>query len=280
MYTTYWGLRERPFVNTANPDFLYFSKKHEEGLVRLLYAVDQSKGLSLLVGEPGTGKSFLGRILRKELIDRGCRVALLLQPDLDPHDFLGLVALDFGLEVNGASKGRVMRMLRDHAASGVAGGQENVLLVDNAETIADPATLREIGLLPGHEDEGRMLFHTILLARPEFADRLRTERSIDQQIGIRYHLPALDRDETRRYVEHRLARAGADRPLLDDAAFDAVHRYSGGVPREINSICDLALLAACGEGLEIVGEASILAGVEDYRGPGFLAHRAIEGADR
>ncbi len=249
MHESYWGFRERPFQNTPDPRFLYYSPAHEEALVRLLYTISEGKGLAVLTGDVGTGKTLLCRVFRRELADRGYGVAYLVNPDLSPEDLLRaiLVELDAAAPA-GASKGDLWRALHDHVGARDGAGREAVVILDEAQAISDPRTLEEIRLLLNLVREDRFLVPVVLVGQPELTPRVQRFPALRQRVGVSCHLRPLTRDETADYVAHRIEVAGGPPDLFDPGTVDLLHAASRGTPREVNTIADLALLVGCGEG--------------------------------
>lgn len=273
MYENYWKLTDKPFSGAAHPRFLYYSKKHDEALVRLLYAVSESKGLMLLTGEVGTGKTFLCKLFMRELLEKGYQVAMIVNPDLEPQEFLQQVLAELGQEWRGLSKVELWRALSDFVVENRRLGSETVLIVDEAQMIADRRTLDLLRLLLNLESDGRYLVHLILVGQPEFWQTVRKVHPLHQRIGLSYRLLALSLEETREYIRHRLAVSGATNGIFSDEAIQEVHACSRGIPREINHICDLALLIGCGEEAAQVGKDLVRQAVEDFRGPDYLEQR-------
>lgn len=273
MYERYWQLDEQPFRNTAHPRFLYYSKKHDEALVRLLYAVSESKGLMVLTGDPGTGKSFLCKLFMKELLEKGYRVAMPSNPDLNPTEFLASVCCELGIEYRGKSQVELWQDLTDFMIATRKQGSETVVIVDEAQLISDRRTLETLRLLLNLENEERYLLTVVLVGHPDFWQQLRRLPQLNQRLGLSYRLSPLSLDETREYIKHRLGVAGRDNGLFTDGAVEEIHSYSRGVPREINNICDLSLLIGCGEEATEVTNGLVQQAVEDFRGTDFLEQR-------
>ncbi|MEJ2602101.1 MAG: AAA family ATPase [Gammaproteobacteria bacterium] len=246
MYTSFFGLTEKPFTITPDPRYLFMSERHSEALAHLVYGVTESDGFIQLTGEVGTGKTTLVRTLLQKLPKR-TEVALVLNPQLTAREFL--VAICRELHIPQPEERDSLRALvdalNDHLLASHAEDRRTILVVDEAQNLA-AEVLEQVRLLTNLETARHKLLQIILIGQPELRELLaRTDlRQLAQRITARYHLEPLDRAETLRYIEHRLKVAGAVSDLFTPAAKKEVYRLSGGVPRLVNVICDRSLLGA------------------------------------
>jgi general secretion pathway protein A len=245
MYLEFLGLRENPFSITADPSFLYLSRKHREALSHMLYGIRERKGFIEITGEIGTGKTTLCKTLLRQL-DETSKSALILQPnDLSELQLLQSVVQDFGLNPMQGDRfglfGQLNRFLLEQAER----GHTVVLVVDEAQALS-LRILEELRMLSNLETDKQKLVQIILVGQPQLREKLALPdlEQLRQRIGVRYHITPLDQDEVRTYIDHRLRVAGADQVLeWTDEAIEEIYRRSGGVPRLINHICDRSLLA-------------------------------------
>jgi len=245
MYEAFFCLEDSPFVLTPDPRFLLRSKSHHEILSSLLYGITSQKGLMAVIGDVGTGKTTLCRALLREL-PPDVQSALVLNPHLSDVELLGTVLDDLGIERRGATKGELMTTLNLHLLAAGEEGKTVVVVLDEAQQMSVEA-LEQIRILSTLETATRKLLQIVLVGQPELEEKLRRRdlRQLDQRIGIRCYLTPLSRKDTARYVEHRLRVAGLPGALpFTHAALGRVYRWSGGVPRVINLLCDRALMAA------------------------------------
>jgi general secretion pathway protein A len=217
MYTSFFGLSEKPFAITPDPRYLYLSERHAEALAHLLYGITESGGFIQLTGEVGTGKTTVVRTLLSRVPQVGDRDSVKQMID----------ALN-------------RRLLGAHAD-----GRRIIVLVDEAQNLTIDV-LEQVRLLTNLETPTQKLLQIILIGQPELRELLdRTDmRQLAQRITGRYHLKPLSREETKGYVRHRLRVAGAQEEIFTSRALNEVHRLSGGIPRVINVACDRALLGA------------------------------------
>ena len=245
MYEPFFGLDSSPFGLTPDPRFLFRSRVHHEILSLLLYGVTTSKGVMLLLGDVGTGKTTLCRALLREL-PAEVESVLLLNPHLSETELVGAILDDLGLERRGKTRGELMTALSQHLLAAGREGKTVVVVVDEAQQMSVGA-LEQVRLLSTLEATDRKLLQIVLAGQPELEAKLaRPElRQLNQRIGIRCRLRPLSERETFRYVEHRLRAAGLGGSLpFTWAATALVHRHSAGVPRVINFVCDRALSTA------------------------------------
>src|SRR5438094_1012620 len=245
MYEPFFGLDSSPFGLTPDPRFLFRSRVHHEILSLLLYGATTSKGVMLLLGDVGTGKTTLCRALLRELPAEAESV-LLLNPHLSETELVGAILDDLGLERRGKTRGELMTVLSQHLLAAGGQGKSVVVVVDEAQHMSVEA-LEQVRILSTLEAPDRKLLQIVLAGQPELEAKLvRPElRQLNQRIGIRCRLRPLAERETFRYVEHRLRAAGLGGSLpFTWAATARIHRYSGGVPRVINLVCDRALSTA------------------------------------
>jgi len=247
MYTSFFGLNEKPFAITPDPRYLYLSERHTEALAHLAYGISEAGGFIQLTGEVGTGKTTVLRSLLQQL-PPNCDVALILNPRVTPAEFLLAIADELHVRVPDGAAGSVKALvdLLTHFLLDAHGRSRRiVLLVDEAQNL-DADVLEQVRLLTNLETATQKLLQIILIGQPELREVLsRPElRQLAQRITGRYHLEALRRRETIAYVRHRLRVAGATRDIFTLGAMRELHRLSGGVPRIINVIADRALLGA------------------------------------
>ncbi|MEN1728100.1 MAG: AAA family ATPase [Pseudomonadota bacterium] len=246
MYEQFYGLNERPFSITPNPRFVYLSQRHQDALAHLLYGVGQggSGGFVQLTGEVGTGKTTLCRLVLEQVPEH-TRIALILNPMLDPPELLRAICDELELEVE-ESQGlqALQKKLNAFLLDCHGRGERVVLIIDEAQNMSREA-LEQIRLLTNLETATDKLLQIILLGQPELRLLLaRPElRQLAQRITARYHLDPLNASETAHYVRHRLAVAGSERGPFSRDALKALFDESGGVPRLINIIADRALMA-------------------------------------
>jgi general secretion pathway protein A len=269
VYEAFFSLEDSPFVLTPDPRFLLRSKGHHEVLATLLYGITSQKGLMALIGDVGTGKTTLCRALLREL-PREVQSALVLNPHLSDTELLGTILDDLGAERRGATKGELMTTLSQHLLAAGADGKTVVVLLDEAQQMTVEA-LEQIRILSTLETATRKLLQIVLVGQPELEEKLRRHelRQLDQRVGVRCYLRPLSRKDTFRYVEHRLRIAGLPGALpFTRNALARVYRYSGGIPRVINMVCDRALMAAYSARARQVTPALVRTAIRNLRGEG------------
>jgi general secretion pathway protein A len=244
VYLEYYGLKEAPFDITPNPRFLFYSAKHREAFNHLLYGIRERKGFVQLTGEVGAGKTTLCRAMLEQL-DGHFSTALILNPVLSAGQLMKAIAMEFGLEVKGLDHLETIAAINDFLLKQVEKGKDSVLIIDEAQDLTDEL-LEQVRLLSNLETDNCKLLQIVMLGQPELRDRLNNHRlrQLRQRITIRYHLEPLNRFEVNQYIQHRLEISGARGvPYFSRPALWRVHRYSRGIPRLVNAVCDKALLA-------------------------------------
>jgi general secretion pathway protein A len=247
MYTSFFGLSEKPFAITPDPRYLYLSERHAEALAHLLYGITEAGGFIQLTGEVGTGKTTVVRTLLSR-VPHHADVAVILNPRVSAVEFLQTICEELGLEIAEGDRDSVKQMidaLNRRLLGAHADGRRIIVLVDEAQNLTIDV-LEQVRLLTNLETPTQKLLQIILIGQPELRELLdRTDlRQLAQRITGRYHLKPLSREETHGYVRHRLRVAGAQEAIFTSAALNEVHRLSGGIPRIINVACDRALLGA------------------------------------
>jgi general secretion pathway protein A len=247
MYTSFFGLAEKPFAITPDPRYLYLSERHAEALAHLLYGINESGGFIQLTGEVGTGKTTVVRTLLSR-VPHHADVAVILNPRVTPVEFLLTICEELGLAIAEADRDSVKQMvdaLNRRLLNAHAEGRRIIVLVDEAQNLSIDV-LEQVRLLTNLETPTQKLLQIILIGQPELRELLdRTDlRQLAQRITGRYHLMPLSREETKGYVRHRLRVAGATQDIFTPGALSELHRLSLGIPRVINVACDRALLGA------------------------------------
>jgi general secretion pathway protein A len=268
MYRKFYGFKERPFEITPDPKFVYLSESHQEALAHLRYAVQEGKGFSIITGEAGTGKTTLVHMLLNKL-DGRVRTSYIFNPILDRSDFLNYVCDDLGIESDGMkSRGQCLTALHNFLLACFAENEKVFLIIDEAQTL-DPNLLQEVRLLTNLETSKSKLLHVILLGQPEL-NRILEEsrfRPLKQRITVRYHLQPLNRKETKEYILFRLKRAGSrDIAIFVTGAIKEIYKYSKGIPRLINIVCDNALLTGYSQEQNRISKAVIRDVIRDLEG--------------
>jgi general secretion pathway protein A len=247
MYTSFFGLSEKPFAITPDPRYLYLSERHAEALAHLLYGINEAGGFIQLTGEVGTGKTTVVRTLLSR-IPHHADVAVILNPRVTPVEFLLTICEELGVAVGEAERDSVKSMvdaLNRRLLTAHAEGRRIIVIVDEAQNLS-AEVLEQVRLLTNLETPTHKLLQIILIGQPELRELLdRTElRQVAQRITGRYHLKPLSHEETKGYIRHRLRVAGASGEIFTGSALSEAHRLSSGIPRVINVTCDRALLGA------------------------------------
>lgn len=247
MYLDYYHLTEPPFDITPNPRFLFYSPKHREAFNHLLYGIRERKGFVQLTGEVGAGKTTLCRAMLDQL-NGAYSTALILNPALNPDQLMKAIATEFGLPIQTMCLDRLdtLALFNEFLLRLVEQGKDAVLIIDEAQDLPDDM-LEQVRLLSNLETDNRKLLQIVLMGQPELRDRLNKHalRQLRQRITVRYHLAPLNQDEVNEYIRHRLEVSGANGsgPFFTRPALWRIYKYSKGIPRLVNAICDKALLA-------------------------------------
>ena len=246
MYTSFFGLNEKPFSITPDPRYLFMSERHTEALAHLIYGVRESGGFIQLTGEVGTGKTTLVRSLLQQIPDNA-DVAVILNPQISRNEFLSAICEELGVPLPHSSNNikTLTNALNEYLLENHSRGKRTIVLVDEAQNLRIDV-LEQVRLLTNLETTKQKLLQIILIGQPELREILSRNdmRQLAQRITGRYHLEPLSRDETAAYIDHRLKVAGAVGQIFSKAAKQELYRLSQGVPRMINVIADRAMLGA------------------------------------
>ena len=274
MYEKFYGLRQRPFTLTPNPDFLYLSRVHQEALAHLRLGVESQAGFVSLTGEVGAGKTTVLQALLRTL-DRRVTVARLVNTLLEPRELLEAILIDLGAEAVPPSKPAMLRDLAVTLVEQRRQGRRVLIVIDEAQNLSY-AALEELRMLSNLETETSKLMQIILSGQPELRDRLATPDldQLSQRITVRYHLMPLDADDTHEYINYRLKQAALDDPMVFGRELtSAVHERSGGLPRLINVICDAAMMAGYGEDRQVITGSLLATVIRELEEGGQLGSR-------
>jgi general secretion pathway protein A len=244
MYNDFFDFSEEPFQLNPNPRFLFMSEQHRTAYAHLTYALNTSKGFTVITGEAGTGKTTLILTMLARL-DGHTRTALINNPRLTIQDFLKSVCHDLGLKTEGLStKGELLTLLNKFLLECYARKERVVLVIDEAQALS-LKLFEEVRLLTNLETPQGKLLQVILMGQPELEAILSQPRfrQLTQRISVRYHLKPMDHRQTGEYIEHRLKVAGFQgERLFEREAVRQIWKFSQGIPRVINSLCDGALM--------------------------------------
>ncbi|MEW6730920.1 MAG: AAA family ATPase [Acidobacteriota bacterium] len=246
MYSKFFGLNENPFCLTPDTNFLHFTASHREALAQLFYGIWYRKGFIVLSAEVGMGKTLLLNRLLEMLTDNGILSAYIFNPVMTTMEMFEYIAADFGLPCSIESKSKFLVQLNDLLIELYSQGKPTVLIVDEAQNLTYEI-LEELRMLTNLETRKEKLLQIILCGQPELIFKLdRTQmRQLKQRIALRCTLKPLTLEETESYILARLRIAGLKgKPPFNDEVIKRIYRFSGGIPRVINNICDNAMLTA------------------------------------
>jgi general secretion pathway protein A len=262
MYLRFYKLKEFPFAISCDERYFFESSVHTEALANMMYAVQQRKGMVLVTGEVGAGKTFVGNVLAARL-GTGCLAVAVQNPPQSGKQLLRSLAVGAGMNVrSGADKMQLLEELEQHLRRMQARGRLVALLIDEAQDLT-PAALEEVRLLWNWEQSGQRLVQIVLIGLPDLRQRLMEPRwePLRQRVVLSYHLGHLVAKDTAAYVLHRLRVAsedGAAEGLFSPEALAAVHESTDGIPRLINILCDNALLIGYSRGSQRIEKNIVL----------------------
>lgn len=258
MYEKLYGLTDEPFKITLDPKFLYLSKKHEAGLKYLQYGIDRKKGVVLLTGEIGTGKTTLIHSLIQGL-NRKIHLAFLVYSYTSAFSMLQNVCYEFGLDVHEKNKDELAIALKKFLVECAQVQEDCILIIDEAQNSSDEV-FEQLRLISNFETPSEKLIQIILVGHPELRDKLNPPKlaKFKQRIAVMYELLPLDAVETEGYITQRLAIAGSLKPLFTAEAVAEVYRYTRGIPRLINVLCDFALFFGFSDQQREIGRTCVL----------------------
>jgi general secretion pathway protein A len=248
MYHDFYQLTENPFNVTADPDFFYSSKYHREAIANLQYGIQHRKGILVVTGEVGTGKTTLCRKLLRQG-DRKTKFALILNPSFSEEQLLRMIVRDLGIWTREKNKYGLIEVLNKFLLKQSNKGNNVVVVIDEAQNLSVDQ-LEQIRLLSNLETDKEKLLQLILVGQPELDHMLKLPqlRQLRQRVAVYFKLSALDKHDVKSYITHRLTKTAADPDSMQyisfsDAAIEMIFNVTKGSPRSINILCDRALLA-------------------------------------
>lgn len=286
-YIDYFKLTHEPFSNAPDARFYFDGAQHQRTLRKLRFAVDSNKGLGVVVGPIGNGKTTLARRLLDQLPRSLYQSSLLIMvhSGVTPDWILTRIAAQMGVSEPQGDRLSLLRQLYDRLLEIETEGRRAVILIDEAQMLETRAVMEEFRGLLNLEIPGKKLLNIIFFGLPELEDNLRLDPPLAQRVAVRCSLAALTVSDTAAYIEHRLQVAGAEQTLFMSDAVQAVHHFSGGVPRLINTLCDNCLFEAFTLGLEQIDESLVLSvadslGLNDNPGRQYLPEDLDDGLEQ
>jgi len=262
MYLDYWGFKVLPFENVPDPRFFYLSKSHDEALTRLIYAGKMRKGSAVLSGDIGCGKTTLIKVCIQELAGENFEIGLVVNPKLEPLEFLQEILYQFGIENVPDTKVDCLQKLNQKMIENMKENKETLLIIDEAQLL-ERSNLEEVRLLLNFQLNDRFLMTVLLIGQPELRDNIKKIKQLDQRIAIKYHLAPFTFNETVRYVFFRQKKAGRKENVFSKEAFRKIYAHTKGIPRSINNLCDLGLLIGYSKNEKIISSKIIESIIND-----------------
>jgi len=266
MYLELFKLHELPFRLTPDPAFLYLSKHHARAKAYMESTIWFTDGFVVITGEIGSGKTTLIETFLKEL-EKDVVVAQINQTQVSAIEFLQSVLVQFGFQPFRMKKAELLSTLNEFLVEQYANGRRVLLIVDEAQNLSNKV-LEEIRLLSGVETTKEKVLRIILAGQPELNDKLNSQMLIQlaQRIRLRFHLTALSKSDTSLYIQHRLEVAGSQgRQIFDQECYPLVFRYTGGIPRLVNTLCDTSMMAAFAQDRDVVKVEDMRAAIEELQ---------------
>src|SRR5678816_1774477 len=266
MYLELFKLHELPFRLTPDPAFLYLSKHHARAKAYMESTIWFTDGFVVITGEIGSGKTTLIETFLKEL-EKDVVVAQINQTQVSAIEFLQTVLVQFGFQPFRMKKAELLSTLNEFLVEQYANGRRVLLIVDEAQNLSNKV-LEEIRLLSGVETTKEKVLRIILAGQPELNEKLNSPSLIQlaQRIRLRFHLTALSKTDTQLYIQHRLEVAGSQgRQIFDPETFAMVFRYTGGIPRLVNTLCDTSMMAAFARDSAVVTPDDVRAAVDEMQ---------------
>jgi general secretion pathway protein A len=245
-YLEHYELDREPFSNAPDARFYYNSDLHSQALLRLMYAVDSNKGLAVLVGGVGTGKTTLARRMLDNLPEDRYESSLLVMvhSGITPEWILTRIALQLGVDEPAGGRLKLLKQLYTRLLEIDDEGRRAVVLIDEAQMLQSRELMEEFRGLLNLELPGKKLLNIVFFGLTELEDCLALDEPLAQRVAVKYHLKSMTVETTTSYIKHRLQIAGAKEVLYDAEVIPLIHRYAGGVPRLINTISDNCLFEA------------------------------------
>jgi len=242
-YLTHFGLERDPFSNAPDARFYFNTEQHSQALVRLMYAVDSNKGLAVMIGGVGTGKTTLARRMLDNLPEEKYESSLLVMvhSGITPEWIVTRIAMQLGVEDPASDRLALLKQLYNRLLEIDQEGRRAVVLIDEAQMLQSRELMEEFRGLLNLELPGKKLLNIIFFGLSELENCLQLDPPLAQRVAVKYHLHSLTVRTTENYIKHRLRVAGAKRMLFNPETIPSIHRFSGGVPRLINTICDNCL---------------------------------------
>ena len=242
MYLDYWGLESMPFSNAPSREVFFASPQHEEALARLIYAVEHHRGVALLTGEVGSGKTTISQVMISRLPTEKFQVKTIINPALTPVDFIRAILTAFGQTAESDSKVKLLAKLQEFLVSNAGQGLTTIIIIDEAHLIRERSSLEELRMLLNMQLDNQFLLGLVILGQPPLLKNIDALNPLKERISIKYRLEPLDFGNTLRYILFRLKHAGADRGFFTKQSLAPIHEFSKGLPLRINNLCDRCLL--------------------------------------
>jgi len=243
-YLEYYGLKEHPFSNVVDNRFYFNSQQHSNALAKLRYAVDTRKGLAVVIGDIGTGKTTLARLFLEQLDEEKYEAALLMvvHSSVSSEWLLRKLAMQIDIADIKEDKIELLSQIYKRLYEIKEEGRNTIVMLDEVQMLISKGLMKEFrGLLNMELPEGKLV-NFIFFGLPEFDSILSQDEPLKQRVAVKIKLHAFSQEDTQNYIRHRLSVAGANNEIFTGEAFNLIFRYSDGIPRLINTICDNALL--------------------------------------
>jgi general secretion pathway protein A len=267
MYLNFYGFKEKPFNLTPDPRFVFFSRIHKEAFAHLFYGIENRVGFMALIGEVGSGKTTVLRTVLSRLDSDQYRTALILNPCFSGRELLQNINREFGLPISASSASNLLVDLNAFLIQENAAQRKVVLVIDEAQNLK-PSVLEQIRLISNLETDREKLIQIVLAGQPEFEKILKKKemRQLTQRITVQYYLKLMDFQDTIDYIDHRITIAGGKgKVIFSQGALKRIYKYSKGLPRLINVVCDRTLLAGYTRDTKKINSRIVAAGIKDIK---------------